>query len=104
MKLYAFHESMLRIIDFYIGVIDADSIEQIMEEASQKLQRQSYFISHYFYLGLAYLYNLKPGYVLTPEYRERAIAHLKRYESKATKHDVEFSLARVELKRLGAKF
>ncbi len=102
MKLYTFHESMLRIIDFYQGKIDTDSIEQIISKASQKLQRQSYFNSHYFYLGLAYLYNLKPGYILTPAHREKAIAHLKRYESKAIKHDVEFSLAQAELKHLNA--
>ena len=101
-KLYGFHDSMLRIIDFFLGTISADSIEHVMRVASQKLQRQSYFLSHYNYLGLAYLHNLKPGYILTPAYREKAIAYLKMYESKGTKRDVEFSLARVELKRLGA--
>lgn len=102
-KFYAFHNSMLQIIDFYEGNIEADSVEQVMTNASKKLQRQSYFISHYYYLGMAYLYNLKPTYQLTPGYRERAINHLKRYEQEADKDDVEFSLARVELKRLGVK-
>ena len=66
-KLSAFHNSMEKIVQFYLGNISADSVEQVIVEASQKLQRQNIFLSHYFYLGLAYLYNLKPGYVLTPE-------------------------------------
>jgi lipoprotein NlpI len=98
----AFEPSMWQIIDFYLGTISADSIEQVMAAASQKLQRQSFFISHYFYLSLAYLYNLRPGFILAPTYREKAIRHLQKYISGAIKSDVEFSLARVELKRLGA--
>jgi lipoprotein NlpI len=91
---------MEKIVQFYLGIIDADSIEAIMTIASQKLQRQSYLNSHYFYLGLAYLYNLKPGFVLTSEYRDKAIKHLKYYVTKAIKDDVEFSMARMEINLL----
>jgi hypothetical protein len=103
-RLRAFGHSMLSIIDFYLGAISADSIEQVMVDAGKQLQRQSYLNNQYFYLALAYLYNLKPGYQVTPDIRKRAIAHLKRYEATAIKHDVEFSLARVELKRLAAVY
>jgi len=101
-KLTAFDNSMEKIIQFYMGNISADSIEMVITEASKKLQRQSYFNSHYFYLAMAYIYNLKPEYVLTNEFRRRAIAHLKRYKSRALKHDVEFSLARIKLKKIGS--
>jgi tetratricopeptide (TPR) repeat protein len=100
MRLRAFGHSMQQIIDFYLGKISADSVEQAMVAAEHRLQRRIYLNNQYFYLALAYLYNISPGYTLTPVYIERALSHLKRYEQNAIKHDVEFSLARMELKRL----
>ncbi len=91
---------ILPISKFIIGTLKEDSVNQILQTASKEMKQSRELICSYYYLGMAHLLNLGENGEKTTRDTLKAITHLEKYVSKAARDDVEYSLARAELKKL----
>jgi serine/threonine protein kinase/Tfp pilus assembly protein PilF len=92
---------LIPIAKFYLAMIPADKVERLVEHEIDQISLKSGYryckSQPYYYLGMAFLFNLEPAFQDT----NKAIKYLKKHISDTETYNVEYSLARAELRKLG---
>jgi serine/threonine protein kinase/tetratricopeptide (TPR) repeat protein len=94
-----------KIAQFYLGLLKPQEIEQAFYQSEQvKYKHFRNFKSIYYCLAMAFSLNLKNDSEESPRDTAKAVYYLKKYLNEGGKDDVEYPVARAELRRLGVQY
>jgi serine/threonine protein kinase/tetratricopeptide (TPR) repeat protein len=103
-KLLVADPWLRKIIQFYLGEIEEQEVKLTLKQVENSAHKATVFADADFYLGMAYLLNLKQDFTISPGDTTKAIECFRRYLKLAHKSWVGYPIARLELQRLGVQY